>query len=46
MVIGIDKEGVGQFSGHLEAITRISGYDKRVFQDGIYITEKAHPIGE
>lgn len=45
-VSGIDKEGVGQFSGYLETITRISGYDRRVFQDGIYITQKASPREE
>ena len=36
MVTGLDKEDVGQTSGNIEQICRISKFDRRVFQDGIY----------
>ncbi len=39
-VTGPDKEHVGQTAVNIERATDISGYDPRVFQDGIYITEK------
>jgi large subunit ribosomal protein L6 len=37
---GSDKEAVGRAAGLLEQLTRRSGFDKRIFQDGIYIIEK------
>ncbi len=40
-VAGIDKEAIGQTAANIEQATRIKGYDPRVFQDGIYITQKA-----
>ncbi len=40
VVSGIDKEAVGQTAANIEQITRIKGYDPRVFQDGIYLVEK------
>ena len=40
-VTGISKEDVGQTAGNLEQITRISGYDRRTFMDGIYIVSKS-----
>ena len=37
---GPDKEAVGQTAADIEQLTRVSGKDVRVFQDGIYITNK------
>jgi large subunit ribosomal protein L6 len=40
VVRGPDKEAVGQTAADIEQLTRVSGKDTRVFQDGVYITEK------
>lgn len=40
-VTGPDIEQVGQTAANIERATKIKGYDPRIFQDGIYITEKA-----
>ncbi|MCK4717309.1 MAG: 50S ribosomal protein L6 [Thermoplasmata archaeon] len=37
---GIDKENVGQSMANIERATRIKGFDRRVFQDGIYLVAK------
>ena len=37
---GIVLEDVSQSAANIELATRIKGYDPRVFQDGIYITQK------
>ena len=39
-VEGINKELVAQTAASIEQLTRRIGFDNRVFQDGIYITEK------
>ena len=40
-VTGINKELVSQTAGSIEKLTRRVGFDRRIFQDGIYITSKA-----
>ncbi|MBI3032425.1 50S ribosomal protein L6 [Candidatus Woesearchaeota archaeon] len=40
IVEGIDRELVGQTAGSIEQITRRNSFDRRIFQQGIYITEK------
>lgn len=39
---GHDVEQVGQSAANIERTTRIRDYDPRVFQDGIYLIERAH----
>lgn len=41
IVKGIDKEKVGQSAANIENATRIKEKDRRVYQDGIWIIEKA-----
>jgi large subunit ribosomal protein L6 len=40
-VSGSNLEEVGQTAANIERATKIKGFDPRIFQDGIYITEKA-----
>jgi len=39
-VEGINKEIVSQVAADIEKLTKRSNFDRRIFQDGIYITEK------
>ena len=39
-VTSINKETAGQVSADIEQLTRRPNYDTRIFQDGIYITNK------
>jgi len=39
-VSGIKLEEVSQTAANIEQATRIVGYDKKVFQDGVYIVQK------
>jgi len=40
-VSSIDKEKAGQVAADIEKLTKRSAFDKRIFQDGIYMIEKA-----
>jgi len=40
IVESINKELAGQTAASIEQLTRRPGFDRRIFQDGIYITEK------
>lgn len=46
IVTGISKEEVGQTAANIELATKVTGRDKRIFQDGCYITQKPAPIGK
>lgn len=46
VVTGTDIEKVGQTSANLESASRVRGFDRRVFQDGIYVVQKCRPAGE
>jgi len=39
-VSGISKDDVGQTAANMEQATRIHGYDKKVFMDGIYLVSR------
>lgn len=39
-VSGMNKELTGQTAASIEKLTRRNGFDRRIFQDGIYIVEK------
>ncbi|MFT0899175.1 50S ribosomal protein L6 [Candidatus Methanoprimaticola sp. MG2] len=45
-VDGIDIEACGQTAANLERATSRLGFDKRTFQDGIYIVQKSHKVKE
>ncbi|MBI4149405.1 50S ribosomal protein L6 [Candidatus Woesearchaeota archaeon] len=40
VIEGVDKDTVAQAAADIEQLCRISGRDKRIFQDGIFITNK------
>src|ERR1035437_7283113 len=41
LISGINKDDVGQTAANIEQKTKIRRFDPRVFQDGIYIVQKA-----
>ena len=41
VVSGMDKEAVGQTAANIERSTTVKKRDRRVFQDGVYLIEKA-----
>lgn len=45
-VEGNDVEAVGQTAANIEKATSRRGFDRRVFQDGIYIVHKSHKVKE
>lgn len=45
IVEGINIEDVGQTAANIEQATKIRGFDRRVFVDGIYIYKKEHMEG-
>src|SRR6056297_2066859 len=42
---GSDKEAVGQTAADIEQLTRVKDKDTRIFQDGVYITQKPQSGG-
>ncbi|MFH1133160.1 MAG: 50S ribosomal protein L6 [Nanoarchaeota archaeon] len=40
-VESVDKELAGKMAANIQQLTRRPGFDTRIFQDGIYITEKS-----
>lgn len=45
-VSGPDKEVVGQTAARIEQAAKVTGQDRRVFQDGIHMVSKPHVIEE
>jgi len=41
LVRGPDKEAAGQTAANIESAAKVKGKDKRIYQDGIFIVEKA-----
>jgi large subunit ribosomal protein L6 len=46
IVTGINRDDVGQTCGKIENKVKVTGRDRRVFQDGIYILGKPVPVEE
>jgi len=46
IIRGADKEKVGQTAANIEKSVAVKNHDRRVFQDGIYITQKPQATKE
>lgn len=44
ILTGINKEEVGQTAANIELAAKVTGYDRRVFQDGCHLAQKCKPI--
>jgi len=44
IVTGINKENVGHTAANIERAAKVQGFDRRVFQDGCHLTQKARAI--
>ena len=42
----LDKERAGQVAGRIENMCKRTGFDERIFQDGIYITQKPEKLSQ
>lgn len=40
IIRGIDREKVGQTAANIEIAAKVTGYDRRIFQDGCYLVQK------
>lgn len=40
ILTGINKEDIGLTASNIEQATKIRGYDRKIFQDGVYIVSK------
>jgi len=45
IVTGIDKEEVGLTAAKIERAAKVQGFDRRIFQDGCHLIQKAKPAG-
>ncbi len=44
VVTGTSREEVGQAAARIEQLATVRGFDRRVFQDGIHLIQKARPM--
>jgi large subunit ribosomal protein L6 len=46
IITGIDKEQVGNTAANIERAAKVQGFDRRVFQDGCHLIQKAKALNE
>ena len=46
IITGIDREKVGQTAANIEIAAKVIGFDRRIFQDGCYLVQKAKQVDE
>ncbi|MCX6814622.1 MAG: 50S ribosomal protein L6 [Candidatus Aenigmarchaeota archaeon] len=44
IITGIDKEQVGNTAANIERAAKVQGFDRRIFQDGCHLIQKAKPM--